>query len=127
MPILAFSKSSDPGTPDDARISSVAVRYVEPTRQGQPGKTVVHMLGQGENGITVMEAIDVVAGSIAGLVAAPRHYAAGQPDDGRSTVFIAPANVSHLRPNNPTKRDFWSVFFVDGTELRIIDPLPVGL
>ncbi len=127
MPILAFSKSSDPDTPDDARISSAAVRYVEPTRQGQPGKTVIHVLGQGENGITVMEANDVVAGSIAGLVAAPRHYSAAQPDDGRSTVFIATANVSHLRPNNPTKRDFWSVFFVDGTELRIIDPLPAGL
>lgn len=127
MPILTFSTANDPHTPDDARISSTAVRYVEPTREGQPGKTVIHMLGQDVNGITVMEAIDVVVGSIAGLVAAPRHYSAAQPEDGRSTVFISPATVSHLRPNNPTKRDFWSVFFVDGTELRIIDPLPVGL
>lgn len=127
MPILAFNRETDPHTPDDARISSKAVRYVEPTRQGQAGLTVIHMLGQGENGITVMEALEVVVGSIQGLVAAPRHYSAAQPDDGRSTVYIAPANVSHLRPNNPTKRDFWSVYFIDGSELRIIDPLPVGL
>ncbi len=127
MPILAFSKAGDPSTLDDTRISSTAVRYVEPTRQGQPGKTVIHVLGQGENGLVVMEALDVVVGAIEGLIAAPRHYSGAQPEDGGSTVFIAPANVSHLRPNNPSKRDFWSVLFIDGTELRIVDPLPVGL
>ena len=127
MPILAFSKVSDVDTPDDTRISSTAVRYVEPTRPGQAGVAVIHLLGQGDAGITVQEALDVVVGSIGGLVAAWRHYSGAQPDEGRSPVFVAAANISHLRPNNPTRRDFWSVYFVDGSELRIVDPLPAGL
>lgn len=127
MPILAFNKATDPNTPDDVRINTAAVRFVEAARPGQPSLTVIHVLGEKDAGIPVMEAPDLVATSIGGLVAAKRYFGAGQADDGKSAVFVAAANVSQLRPNNPSKRDFWAVLFTDGSELRIADPLPGGL
>jgi hypothetical protein len=60
-------------------------------------------------------------------VAVKRHYLAPPPDDGASTVYVLAANVSHMRPNLPLSPEFWYLTFVDGSELRVMDPLPSGL
>lgn len=127
MPMLAFNNATDPDTPDDVHIVSSAVRFVEETRLEQSAMATIHVLGRHEAGIQVMDPLDVVVASIGGLIAATRHYLAGQPEDGGSMVFIAAANISHIRPSTPSKRDFWHVYFIDGSELRIVDPLPAGL
>jgi hypothetical protein len=127
MPILAFNKASDPKWPDDVRIASSAVRYVEESRLGQSNHATIHVLGHRDAGIKVGDSIESVVSSVGGLVAATRHYLAGQPADGGSTVYVSAANVSHIRPSTPGKRDFWVVHFIDGSELRIVDPLPAGL
>ena len=94
MPIMAFNKATDPTTPDDVRINTTAIRFVEAARPGQPSLTVIHVLGEKDAGIAVMEPFDVVVAAIGGLVSARRYYAAGQADDGRGGVCIAAANVS---------------------------------
>jgi hypothetical protein len=33
--------------------------------------------------------------------------------------------VSHIRPNLPLSPEFWYLKFVDGSELRVTDPLPL--
>ena len=127
MPFVAFNKATDPAAPDDLRINTSAVLYVEASRAGLIGQTTIHMLGQGTVVNAVTESIGTVVSNIGGMVAGKRHYLASPPDDGASTLYICPANVSHVRPNLPAAPDFWYVKFVDGSEVRIVDPLPEGL
>ncbi len=127
MPFMSFNRATDPAAPDDLRINTSAVLYVEASRAGLIGQTTIHMLGQGTLVNAVTESIGTVVSSIGGLVAGKRHYLAPPPDDGASTLYISPANVSHVRPNAPAAPEFWYVKFVDGSEVRIVDPLPDGL
>lgn len=127
MPFIVFNKATDPTAPDDLRINTTAVLYVEASRPDLLGQTTIHMLGQGSAVNAVTESIGTVVSEIGSLVAAKRHYLAPPPDDGASTVYIAPWNVSHVRPNLPLSHAFWYIKFVDGSELRIVDPLPEGL
>ncbi len=127
MPFIAFNKAFDPDAPDDLRINSAAVLYVEASLPHLTGQTTIHLLGQGETVNAVTESIGLVVSEIGGLVAATRHYLAPPPAEGASTVYICPANVSYVRPNLPALPDFWVVRFVDGSELRVVTPLPLGL
>jgi hypothetical protein len=127
MPFIAFNKAFDPAAPDDLRINTAAVLYVEASRPDLIGQTTIHLLGQGFNVNAVTESIGTVVSEISGLVAATRHYLAPPPEDGASTVYICPANVSFVRPNLPAAPDFWVLRFVDGSELRVRTPLPPGL
>ena len=127
MPFIAFNKAFDPAEPDDLRINTAAVLYVEASRLDLVGQTTIHMLGQGVVVNAVTESIGLVVSEIGGLVAATRHYLAPPPAEGASTVYICPANVSYVRPNLPALPDFWVVRFVDGSELRVLAPLPLGL
>jgi hypothetical protein len=126
VPILAFNNASDAATHDDVRINSSAVRFVEASRPEQKGQTMIHLIGQGEVGIPVVEPIDEVIGTIGGLAAAGRHYLAGASGGSASTVYVAVANISYLRPNKMVKPAFWYIYFVDGYELRVLDPLPAA-
>ena len=127
MPFIAFNKAFDPAAPDDLRINTAAVLYVEASRLDLVGQTTIHLLGQGVTVNAVTESIGLVVSEIGGLVAATRHYLAPPPAEGASTVYICPANVSYARPNLPALPDFWVVRFVDGSELRVLHPLPQGL
>lgn len=127
MPFISFNKATDPAAPDDLRINTAAVLYVEASRPDLIGQTTIHLLGQGTAVHAVTESIDKVVTSLGGLVGCKRHYLAPPPDDGASTVYISTANVSHVRPNLPASPEFWYVRFVDGSEVRIVDPLPDGL
>lgn len=133
MTFLAFNKATDPTAPDDLRINPKAVLYVEASRADLLGQTTIYLLGQGTVVNAVTESVGTVVSSIAaalrspGLVGATRHYLATTPGDGASTVYIAPGNVSYVRPNVPETHEFWYIRFVDGSELRIMDPLPEGL
>jgi hypothetical protein len=127
MPFIAFNKAFDPAAPDDLRINKAAVLYVEASRHGLAGQTTIHLLGQDETVNAVIESIGLVVSEIGSLVAATRHYLAPPPAEGASTVYICPANVSYVRPNVPALPDFWVVRFVDGSELRVVSPLPLGL
>ena len=127
MPFIAFNKAFDPETPDDLRINTAAILYVEASRLNLIGQTTIHLVGQGVTVNAVTESTSVVVREIGGLVAATRHYLAPPPAEGASTVYICPGNVSYVRPNLPALPDFWVVRFVDGSELRIVAPLPLGL
>ena len=127
MPFIAFNKAFDPDAPEDLRINTAAVLYVEASRLDLVGQTTIHLLGQGVTVNAVTESISLVVSEIGGLVAATRHYLAPPPAEGASTVYICPANVSYVRPNLPALPDFWVVRFVDGSELRVHHPLPNGL
>ena len=127
MPFIAFNKAFDPGTPDDLRINTAAILYVEASRLDLMGQTTIHLLGQGVTVNAVTESIGTVVIEIGGLIAATRHYLAPPPAEGASTVYIHPANVSCVRPNLPALPDFWVVRFIDGSELRVQHPLPDGL
>ena len=127
MPFIAFNKAFDPGTPDDLRINTAAILYVEVSRLDLMGQTTIHLLGQGVTVNAVTESIGTVVIEIGGLIAATRHYLAPPPAEGASTVYIHPANVSYVRPNLPALPDFWVVRFIDGSELRVQHPLPDGL
>lgn len=127
MPFISFNKANDPAAPDDLRLNTTAVLYVEASRPDLLGQTTIHLLGQGTTVHAVTQPISIVVSEIGGLVVAKRHYLAPPPDGGASSVHIAPWNVSYVRPNLPLAQDFWYVTFVDGSELRIIDPLPAGL
>ena len=127
MPFIAFNKAFDPETPDDLRINTAAILYVEASRLDLVGQTTIHLLGQGVTVNAITESTSVVVREIGGLVPATRHYLAPPPAEGASTVYICPANVSYLRPNLPALPDFWVVRFVDGSELRVMAPLPLGL
>ncbi len=131
MSFIAFNKAFDPAAPDDLRINTSAVLYVEASRPDLLGKTMIHMLGQSTVVNAVTESVGTVVSAIfnaAGpLVACTRHYLAPPPEGGASTVYISPTNVSYVRPNLPASPDFWVVRFVDGSELRVLHPLPQGL
>ena len=127
MPFIALNKAFDPAAPDDLRINTAAVLYVEASRHDLVGQTTIHLLGQGVMVNAVTESIGLVVSEIGGLVAATRHYLAPQPTEGASTVYICPANVSYVRPNLSALPDFWVVRFVDGSQLRVVAPLPLGL
>lgn len=131
MPFIAFNKATDPSAPDDLRINTAGVLYVEASRAELLGWTTIHMLGQASVVNAVTESLGTVVSSAfdAGctLVACTRHYLAPTPEGGASTVYISPANVSYARPNLPTAPDFWVLRFVDGSELRVLGPLPQGL
>ena len=135
MTFIALNKASDPTAPDDLRINSAAILYVEASRQELLGRTTVHVLGQGATVIAVNEPVDVVVREVSRaleadgseLLPATRHYLAAPPATGSSTVFISPVNVSFVRPNLPASPDFWVVQFTDGSEVRVVHPLPGGL
>ena len=131
MPFIAFNKATDPAAPDDLRINTAAVLYVEASRPDLVGRTTIHMLGQATTVNAVTESLGTVVSAVfdasCPLVACTRHYLAPPPEDGASTVYISPANVSYVRPNLPASPDFWVIRFVDGSELRVLDPLPQGL
>ena len=127
MTFIAFNKAFDPAEPADLRINTAAVLYVEASRLDLVGQTTIHMLGQGVTVNAVTEPIGLVVMEIGGLIAATRHYLAPPPAEGASTVYICPDNVSYVRPNLPAAPDFWVVRFVDGSELRVLHPLPLGL
>ena len=127
MPFIALNKAFDPAAPDDLRINTAAVLYVEASRPDLVGQTTIHLLGQGITVNAVTESIGTVVSEIGGLVAASRHYLAPPPEGGASTVYICPTNVSYVRPNLPASPDFWVLRFVDGSELRVAAPLPLGL
>jgi hypothetical protein len=126
MSILSFNNASDAATADDVRINSDAVRFVEASRPEQKGNTMIHLIGQGEVGISVVEPVEEVIAAVGGLAAAGRHYLAGAAGGGASTVYLAPANVSYMRPNRKASPAFWYVYFSDGYELRVLDPLPAA-
>jgi len=127
MAFIAFNKAFDPARPEDLRINTEAVLYVEGSRLDLVGQTTIHLLGQGVTVNAVTESIGLVVSEIGGLVAATRHYLSPPPAEGPSTVYICPTNVSYVRPNLPATPDFWVVRFVDGSELLILAPLPDGL
>jgi len=127
MAFIAFNKAFDPAGPEDLRINTEAVLYVEGSRLDLVGQTTIHLLGQGVTVNAVTESVGLVVSEIGGLVAATRHYLSPPPAEGPSTVYICPTNVSYVRPNLPATPDFWVVRFVDGSELRIVAPLPDGL
>lgn len=127
MNFVAFNKTTEPLSADDLRINPRAVLYVEASRPDLVGHTTIHMLGQQEGVNAVEETIDTVVNRIGGLVAARRHYLAPQPPEGPSTVYVAASNVSYARPNLPSTPDFWVLRFVDGSEIRVLAPLPEGL
>jgi len=127
MAFIAFNKAFDPAEPEDLRINTAAVLYVEASRLDLVGQTTIHLLGQGVTVNAVTESIGLVVSEIGGLVAATRHYLAPPPAEGPSTVYICSTNVSSVRPNLPATPEFWYVTFVDGSELRIGNPLPDGL
>ena len=135
MTFIALNKASDPTAPDDLRINSAAILYVEALRQELLGRTTVHVLGQGATVIAVNEPVDVVVREVSRaleadgseLLPATRHYLASPPAAGPGTVYISPVNVSFVRPNLPASPDFWVVQFTDGSEVRVVHPLPGGL
>ena len=127
MTFIAFNKATSPIAPDDVRINTRAVLYVEGSRPDLLGQTVIHMLGQGAIVNAVTESLGTVVSRLGGLVSATRHYLATPPEGGASTVYISPRNVSYVRPNVPADPAFWYVQFVDGSELRVVHPLPEGL
>lgn len=127
MTFVAFNQTATPDAANDLRVNRTAVLYVEASRADLVGHTTIHLLGQGTAVNAVEETVDRVVNSLGGLVAAQRHYLAPPPQAGGSTVFIAPDNVSYVRPNAPAAPDFWVVRFVDGSEVRVLAPLPLGL
>ena len=127
MNFIAFNKTAEPTADVDLRINPQAVLYVEASRPDLVGQTTIHLLGQSTVVNAVEEAVDAVVARLGGMVAARRHYLASPPSEGPSTVYIAPLNVSYVRPNLPAAPDFWVVRFTDGSELRILAPLPEGL
>ena len=126
-PFTAFNKVSTLDAADDLRVNPAAVLYVEASRPDLIGHTTIHLLGQGTAVNAVDETIGSVVASLAGLVAAKRHYLAAPPPEGASTVYVSPRNVSYARPNVAASPDFWVLRFVDGSELRVLDPLPRDL
>lgn len=124
---IAFNKATDPVTPDDLRINPAAVLYVEASRPDLVGQTTIHLLGQGSMVHALTESVGSVVSAVGALVGATRHYLATSPEGGASTLYINSANVSYLRPNSPAMPDFWYVRFLDGSEVRIMAPLPPGL
>ena len=127
MPLISFNKAVEPGAHDDLRINKAAVLYVEGSRPGLMGHTTIHLLGQGSVVNAVTESVVTVVDEIGDLVAATRHYLSPIPEDGASVVHISPLTVSYVRPNLPASPTFWCVKFVDGSEIRIVAPLPAGL
>lgn len=127
MRIVGFNKATDPTKTDEVRINPAAVRYVEGSRGQQSGQTWIHLIGQGTVGIPVVEPIAAVVDKVGGLVTATRHYLAGQPETGGSLVHVAPSAISFIRPNSARDPSYWHIVFLDGTELRILDPLPGDL
>lgn len=127
MSFISFSKITHTGSPDYLRINTDAVLYVEASRPDLIGLTTIHMLGQDSAVNAVTASIDTVVNAIGGLVAGTQHYLAPMPDTGPSTLYILPANVSYVRPNTPADPEFWYVKFVDGSQVRLVDPLPTGL
>jgi hypothetical protein len=106
MPNLTFNHASDAATPDDVRINSAAVRFVEASRHDQNGLTTIYMLDQGRSAFRSPNRLSKSLGAIGGLAAATRHYLAGAPGGRPSSVYICPANAGYLRPNRKFKPPF---------------------
>ena len=126
MSIVHFHKATEPANVEDIWINAAAVRYVEPTPFDQLGKTLLYLVGEGENGVAVIETLPKVLESFGHLVEAPRHYQGSTPDNGAAMLYVAPALVSYLRPNAPDDTAYWLAHFVDGSEVRIRHPIPAG-
>lgn len=126
MPFIAFNKTTELLAADDLHINPGAVLYVEASRPDQIGHTCIYMLGQGEAVNAVEESIETVVSRMGGLIAAKRHYLAPLPLESVGTVYLSPTNVSYARPNAPASPTFWVLRFVDGSELRVMAPLPEG-
>ena len=80
MPFIAFNKATDPTAPDDLRINSSALLYVEASRPDVVGRTTIHMLGQATTVNAVTEPVTTVVNALLAatcpLVACTRHYLA---------------------------------------------------
>jgi hypothetical protein len=126
MSIFHFNRATEPATQEDIWINTAAVRFAEAARPEQTGKTSIHLIGQGEAGILVIEPLETVLGSFSDLVEAPRHYLAGKPENSGGVVYIAPSLISYLRPSTPKDPVYWYVYFLDGSEIRIRNPVPAG-
>lgn len=131
MPFISLNKATDPTVTDYLRINTAAVLYVEASRPGRVGKATIHMLGQTPTVNALTDSIAMVMVAIfdatCPLVACTRHYLAKPPEQGPSTVYVSPTNVSYMHPNLPVSPDFWTLRFADGSELRVLHPLPDGL
>lgn len=126
MPIFHFNKATEPASKEDVWINTAAVRFVEAARPEQVGTTSIHLVGQGELGILVVEPLETVLGSMSHLVEAPRHYLAGRPGNVDGVVYISPSLISFMRPSTPVDPVYWYVTFLDNSEIRIRDPIPPG-
>ena len=60
MSFIALTKAFDPAAPDDLRINTAAVLYVEASRLDLVGQTTIHLLGQGVTVNAVTESIGQV-------------------------------------------------------------------
>lgn len=129
MSMISFNKSNDPHPPEEVRINTDAVLYAEATQPDQVGKTVLYLQGEAEKGVFLTDAITVVVDKLGGgLMPMTRHYLAGPPAAGASIVFVAPSKVSYARPGTPGAMiGFWVIRFIDGSDVRVLGPLPVGL
>jgi hypothetical protein len=126
MPIVHFNKATEPASVEDFWVNAAAVRYVQATPLDQLGKTLLYLVGEGENGVAVIEPLPKVLESLGHLVETPRHYLGNPADSGVGMVYIAPSLVSYLRPNTRGDTAYWYAHFVDGSELHIRHPIPAG-
>ena len=127
MSVELFHKATDPATDDEVFINTDAVLFVEAPPAKQLGQTSIQVMGLRTDGIRIAEALTEVLERMPLMVATLRHYHAGEPAEGASVVHIAPHNVSYVLPNIPHKPSFWTIYFKDETELRVVHPLPGDL
>ncbi len=73
MPFISLNKATDPLAPDDLRINTAAVLYVEASGPGLIGQTTIHRAGQGTLVNAVTESIGTVVSHAGRLVAGTRH------------------------------------------------------
>jgi len=127
MPVAHFHKATDPATHDEVHINTDAVLFVEELPETQVGKTLLQVMGLRTDGIRITEPLVEVLTQLPVLVATLRHYHAGAPSEGASVVHIATHNVSYVLPNVPHTPAFWTIHFLDESELRVVHPLPAEL
>lgn len=127
MPIAHFHKATDPATDDEVHINTNAVLYVEEPPTSQIGRTAIQLMGLQTDSIRITEPLGQVLVQLPQLVTTWRHYHAAEPPEGPALVHIAPHNVSYAVPNVPHVPTYWTIHFLDESELRVVHPLPIDL
>ena len=128
MPIVHLNKATDLApSADCVHINTDAILFVEESPGMQMGKTAIHLMGLKNAIVRVTETLDQVLAKVPGLVQAHRHFHAGEPSSGDHAVHVAVQNVSYERQTMLQGQPFWTIRFKDEYELRVIEPLPVGL